>query len=146
MEDKLRVELHEAMKNKNTVRTSTFRMMMAEITHKKKETGKPVSEEEIFKVLYSMLRKREDAIVQFQQGNREDLAEKEKAEMEIIREFLPKQLSEEEIRKEARIVLAEMGAADMKSLGKVMGILTKKLAGVAQGSVISKVVKEELSK
>jgi uncharacterized protein len=146
MEDKLRSELHEAMKKKDALRTSTLRMMMAEITHKQKETGKQVSEEEIFKVLHSMLRKREDAITQFRQGKREDLAEKEEAEMAIIREFLPQQLSEEEIRKEALVVIAEMGAADIKSMGKVMGILTKKLAGVAQGSVISKVVKEELSK
>lgn len=146
MEDKLRLELHQAMKNKDSLRTSTLRMMMAELTNKKKETGKPVSEEDIYKVFYSMLRKREDAICEYQKAKREDLAQKEKAEMEIIREFLPKQLNEEEIRKETELVIAEVGAEDIKSMGKVMGILTKKLAGRAQGGVISKIVKEELSK
>ena len=146
MEDKLRLELHQAMKNKDSLRTSTLRMMMAELTNKKKETGKPISEEDIYKVFYSMLRKREDAICEYQEAKREDLAQKEKAEMEIIREFLPKQLNEEEIRKETELVIAEVGAEDIKSMGKVMGILTKKLAGRAQGGVISKIVKEELSK
>ncbi|MFH0812714.1 MAG: GatB/YqeY domain-containing protein [Pseudomonadota bacterium] len=146
MEDKLRLELHQAMKNKDSLRVSTLRMMMAELTNKKKETGKPISEEDTYKVFYSMLRKREDAISEYQKAKREDLAQKEKAEREIISEFLPKQLNEEEIRKETKLVIAEVGAEDIKSMGKVMGILTKKLAGRAQGGVISKIVKEELSK
>ena len=119
--------------------------MMAEITNKEKETGNPASEEDILKCFYSMLRRRKEAISQYQLGKREDLAQKEKAEMDIIEEFLPQQLTEEEIRKEARAAIAETGAEDMKAMGKVMGVLAKKLAGRAQGSVISKVVKEELS-
>ena len=113
---------------------------------KEKEKGEPVGEQDAFRVFYSMLRKREDAINQYQKAKREDLAQKEMAEMDIIKEFLPQQLNEEEIRGEAQMVIVELGAEDMKSMGKVMGILTKKLAGRAQGGVISKIVKEELSK
>jgi hypothetical protein len=146
MKDRLRSELHQALKNKDSLRAGTIRMMIAALTNKEKERGKPVDEQEAYKVFYSMLRKSEDAINQYQKAKREDLAKKESAEMEIIKEFLPQQLSEEEIRQEAQIVIAEVGAEDMKSMGKVMGILTKKLAGRAQGGVISKIVKEELSK
>jgi uncharacterized protein YqeY len=145
MKDRLRKDLHQAMKNKDSFRTGTIRMMMAEVTNKEKETGNPASEEDILKTFSSMLRKRKEAISQYKQGKREDLAQKEKAEMDIIEEFLPQQLTEEEIRKEAQAVIAETGAVDMKAMGKVMGILTKKLTGRAQGGVISRIVKEELS-
>jgi len=146
MKDRLRRELHQAMKNKDVFRTATIRMMIAEITYKEKETGSSAGEEDVHKVFYSMLRKREEAISHFEQGKREDLAQKERAEMDIIQSFLPQQFTEEEIRKEAQAVIAETGAADMKAMGKVMGILTKKLAGRAQGGTISRIVKEELSK
>ena len=68
MKDRLRRELHQAMKNKDDVRTGTIRMMMAEVTYKEKETGNPASEEDILKTFYSMLRKRKEAISQYQQG------------------------------------------------------------------------------
>jgi len=146
MKDRLRRELHQAMKQKDAFRTATIRMMIAEITNKEKERGNSASEEDAHKVFYSMLRKREESIRLFQQGKREDLAQKERAEMDIIQSFLPQQLTEEEIRKEVQEAIAETGAADMKAMGKVMGVLTKKLAGRAQGGIISKIVKEELSK
>jgi hypothetical protein len=119
-------------------------MMMAELINKEKE-GKSVEEQDVYRVFFGMLRKREEAIDAFTKAKRDDLADKEKAEMEIIKEFLPKQMSEGEIRKETRMVIAEVGAKDMKSMGQVMGILTKKLTGRASGSVLSKIVKEELS-
>lgn len=145
MKDRLRRELHQAMKNKDALVTATIRMMIAEITTKEKETGTPASEEDIHKVFYSMLRKRKEAISQFQLGRREDLAEKESAEMDVIQRFLPQQLTETEIRREAKAAIAETDAADMKAMGKIMGVLTKKLAGRAPGGLISKIVKEELS-
>jgi len=146
MKDRIRSELHQAMKKKDTLRASTLRMMIAEITNKEKEGGNPVDEQDIVKVFYSMIRKREDALSQFLKMKREDLAQNERGEIEIIQEFLPKQLTENEIRKEVRGVIAETGAEDMKSMGKVMGILMKKLSGRAQGGTISKIVKEELSR
>ena len=134
------------MKRKDAFRAGTLRMVIAEITTKEKEHGTEVTEEDVHKVLFTMVRKREDAAEQFQKADRAELAEKEKAEIQIIKEFLPQQLSDEEIRKEVLQVIADVGAEDMKSMGKVMGILTKNLAGKAQGGAISKVVKEELAK
>ena len=146
MKDQFRKELQTAMKNKDAFRTGTLRMVIAEITTKEKEHGTEVTEEDVHKVLFTMVRKREDAADQFQQAGRTDLADKEKAEIEIIKEFLPQQLSDDDIRKEVLQVIAEVGAEDMKAMGKVMGVLTKKLAGKAQGGAINKVVKEELAK
>ena len=121
-------------------------MMIAALTNKEKETGKPIDKQDAYKVFQSMLRKSDDAVNQYQKAKRLDLAQKEMAEMNIIQEFLPKQLSEEEVRTEAQKVIAEVGAENMKSMGQVMRVLTKKLAGKAPGGVISKIVKEELSK
>ena len=145
MKEQLRKDLQQALKNRESLRAETLRMMITELTVKEKEHGTTVTEEETFKVLFSMLRKREDAIQQFRKGNREDLAQKEQAEIEIINEYLPKQMSEDEIRQEARAVIAEVGAKGIKEMGKVMGVLSKKLAGKAPGNLMSKVVKEELS-
>ena len=146
MKEQFRKQLQAAIKNKDAFRVSTLRMVIAEITNKEKERGTEATEEDTHKVLFSMLRKREDAADQFQKAGRDDLAEKEKAEIEIIKEFLPQQLSEEDIREEVLKVITEIDAQGMKAMGQVMGILTKKLAGKAQGGAISKVVKEELAK
>ncbi|MCX8012357.1 MAG: GatB/YqeY domain-containing protein [Desulfobacterota bacterium] len=145
MQTRLRSELHQALKKKDSLRASTIRMMIAELTNKEKE-GKPLEEQDVYRVFYGMLRRREEAIAEFNKANRQDLVEKEKAEMEIIKEFLPSPMGEEEIKEEVRQVIAELNARDMKSMGKVMGILTQKLAGRVAGGVLSKIVKEELSK
>ena len=146
MEERLRGQLHQALKSKDALRAGTLRMMIAALTNKEKETGKPIDKQDAYKVFQSMLRKSDDAVNQYQKAKRLDLAQKEMAEMNIIQEFLPKQLSEEEVRTEAQKVIAEAGAENMKSMGQVMRVLTKKLAGKAPGGVISKIVKEELSK
>lgn len=146
MKEQFRKELQAAMKSKDSFRAGTLRMVIAEITTKEKEHGTEVTEEDVHKVLFTMVRKREDAADQFSKADRADLAAKEREEINVIKEFLPQQLSDEEIRREVVQVIAETGAADMKAMGKVMGILTKKLAGKAQGGAISKVVKEELAK
>ena len=145
MKEQFRKELQAAMKSKDAFRAGTLRMIIAEITTKEKEHGTEVTEEDVHKVLFTMVRKREDAADQFQKADRTDLAEKEIEEIKVIKEFLPQQLSEEEIRKEVLQVIAEVGAEDMKAMGKVMGIHTKKRDGKAQGGAISKVVKEALA-
>jgi len=93
-----------------------------------------------------MARKCRDAAEQFTNGNRPELAAKELAEVVIIESYLPAQLSEDLVREAALAAIAEVGAKTQKEMGKVMGLLTKKLAGQADGSVISRIVKEELQK
>lgn len=139
-------DLKTAMKEKATLRVSTLRLILAEIERKEKEKGLPAPEEAIIQILYSMIKKRKEAIELFLKGGRQDLADKEGKEIPIIESYLPKQLSDDEIRQEALATISELGARSIKELGKIMGVLSRKLAGKAQGSTISRIVKEELQK
>jgi uncharacterized protein YqeY len=134
------------MKHKETLRVSIIRMMLAEIVRKEKEKGISIDDETTVKVLYGMIKKGEEAAAQFEAAGRKDAAEKERAEVEIIKSYLPRQLSVDEIRGEALKVIAETGVRDLKGVGKVMGVLSKRLLGKAAGNEMSKVVREELEK
>lgn len=146
IKDKIRKDLTDAMKNKDTLKVSTLRMMLAEIVNKEKEKGDSIDEEAAVKVFYSMIKKREEAAKHYREAGREDSAKKEKGEIDVVKGYLPPQLSGDEIREEARKVIAEVGAHDMKELGKVMGILSKRLSGRASGAEMSRIVKEEIEK
>ncbi len=146
MKAKISQDLKTAMKQKDALRLSTLRLMLAEIERKEKEKGLPAENEAIIQLLYSMIKKRKEAIDLFIKGGRNDLADKEQKEIQIIETYLPKQMSEDEIRHEALATISELGARSVKELGKIMGVLSKKLAGKAQGSIISRIVKEELQK
>jgi hypothetical protein len=134
------------MKAKDALRVSTLRLMISEIERKEKEKGLPVPEEAIIQILYSMIKKRKEAIELFLKGGRQDLADKETNEIPIIESYLPTQLSEDEIRQEVLSAITELNARSVKEVGKVMGVLSKRLAGKAQGSAISQIAKEELQK
>jgi len=144
IKDKIRKDLTESIKNKEALKVSTLRMMIAEIVNKEKEKGDSIDEDTAVKVFYSMIKKREEAAQHYGEAGREEAAQKERGEIDIIKSYLPPQLSEDEIREEARKVIAEVGAHDLKGLGKVMGILTKRLSGRASGGEMSRIVKEEL--
>ena len=146
MRNRISQDLKTAMKAKEALRVSTLRLMISEIERKEKEKGLPVPEEAIIQILYSMIKKRKEAIELFLKGNRQDLADKETKEIPIIESYLPKQLSEDEIRQEVLSAITELNARSVKEVGKVMGVLSKKLAGKAQGSAISQIAKEELQK
>ena len=106
---------------------------MSELQYKEKEKGLAVDEPVANQILQSMIRKRKEAIEQFRKGGREALAEKEQQEISIIREYLPEQLLDDAIREHARIVISELGVRGPKEMGRVMGVLMKKLAGKADG-------------
>jgi uncharacterized protein YqeY len=146
IKDKIRKDLMEAIKNKEGLKISTLRMMLAEIISKEKEKGKPIDDETAIKVFYSMNKKREEAARHYGEAGREDSAKQEKGEIAIIKDYLPPQLSEDEIRNEANTVIAEVGARDLKGVGKIMGVLSKRLLGKASGSEMSRIVREELGK
>jgi uncharacterized protein YqeY len=139
-------DLKAAMKAKDAPRLSTLRLIISEIERKEKEKGQPVQEEAIVQILYSMIKKRKEAIELFLKGNRQDLVDKETKEIPIIESYLPQQMSEVEIRQEVLSAITELNARSVKEVGKVMGVLSKKLAGKAQGSIISQIAKEELQK
>jgi len=162
LKEKLKQDLREAMKEKKEGKISALRMVLASILNEEKEkryrlsrekpelTGKLLDEEseltdeEIIEVIFSGVKKRKEAIEEFKRGNREDLAEKEQREIEILKKYLPEQFSEEEIRKKAIEVIEAVGAKEPRDIGRVMSQLMPKLKGRAEGGVVSKIVKEIL--
>ncbi len=146
IKDRVRENLTKAIKNREALKVSTLRMMLAEMVNKEKEKGNAIDDETAVKIFYTMIKKREESARLFGEAGREESAKKEKEEIEIIKDYLPPQLGEDEIREEARKVIAEVEAHDLKGMGKVMGVLSKRLSGKAAGGEVSRIVKEELEK
>ncbi len=146
MKDRIHSDIKVAMKARNRVRLTTLRMILADLQHKEKEDHSPVDNKTAVQILQSMTRKRKEAIEQFRKGKREDLVEKELAEIKIIAEYLPQQMSEEEIKKNVLHVIDEHGATSLRETGKIMGAIMKELAGKADGTLINRIVKQELQK
>ena len=142
--ERLAEDMKAAMREKSGLRLGTIRMIRSEILNKDKEHGKEAGEEDILKVLQSMIKKREEAAEQFAKGGRPELAAKEREEIVIVQGYLPAQLSDDELRREAQAAIAETGASTVKDMGKVMGVLSKRLSGRAAGGRISQAVKEIL--
>ncbi|MBF8148533.1 GatB/YqeY domain-containing protein [Winogradskyella sp. F6397] len=136
-----------AMKEKDQVALAALRAVKSEILLAQTATGskEEISEDVEIKILSKMVKQRKDSAAIFLEQNRKDLAEPEIAQAEIIGQFLPAQLSEEEITVEVMKAIAATGAAGMKDMGRVMGIVSGKLAGKADGKTISKIVKAKLS-
>jgi uncharacterized protein YqeY len=142
-------ELKSAMKQKKADRLRVLRSLKAKILEKeiseRKGGESELSDEQIVEVLMKAAKQRKESIDQFEEGGRDDLVEKEKMELEIIEEFLPEMMSEDEVRSAVREQIDAMGASTMQDMGKVMGVMMGKLKGKAEGSLVSRVVKEELS-
>ena len=143
LEEKVMAEMKEAMKSKNEAALRSLRAIKAEIIKAKTEpdANGQLTEENAGKMLQKMVKQRRDALAIFREQNREDLASKEQEEIDVIEKFLPKQLSEEELKTALQTIIAETGASSAADLGKVMGVATKKLAGQADGKAISAQVK-----
>jgi len=147
LELKVMAELKEAMKAKDDAALRGLRAIKAEIIKAKTEPGAggEISEEGELKLLQKIVKQRKDSLEIFTKQNREDLATKEAEEIAIIEKFLPKQLTEAELKEAIAPIIAQVGATSLADLGKVMGIASKQLAGKADGKAISAVVKELLS-
>jgi uncharacterized protein YqeY len=147
LEQQVMAEMKEAMKSKNEAVLRSLRAIKAEIIKAKTEPGAggEIDEATEQKFLQKMMKQRKDSFDIFTQQGRQDLADKEKEEMEVIEKFLPKQLSEEEIKVAVKAIIAQTGATGPADLGKVMGVASKQLAGKADGKIISGIVKEMLT-
>ena len=143
--DKLKSDLKEAMKAKDSFKRDTIRFLLSAIKQVEVDTRKELSDEDIIKIIQKSVKQREDAAQQYKEGGREDLYEKETKEAEILKSYLPKQLSDEELEAELKKIIEEVGATSMKDMGKVMGAATKKLAGKADGKRINLTVKKLLA-
>jgi hypothetical protein len=148
LEQKIMAEMKEAMKAKNEATLRGLRAIKAEIIKAKTEPGAggEISADKEVSMLQKMMKQRRDSLEIYQQQNRADLAQKEQEEMAVIEKFLPKQLSQDELKAEIQQIISETGASSPADMGKVMGSATKKLAGRADGKTISAVVKELLAK
>ena len=149
----IKEDLNEAVKKGDEVSRSTLRMLLAAILNREKEKkykekleGNPeLTDEEMIEVISSEVKKRKEAITEYERGGRKDLVDKEKAELAVLRKYLPEQLSEEEIRKLIEEAIDEVGAKEIKDIGRVMAEIMPKVKGKAEGSQVSRIVKELLS-
>lgn len=145
LEEKLFSELAQAMKQKNSLRVNTLRLLKAAIKNRQVELQRKLEDNEILRVIGTQVKQRRDAIRKFHEGGRNDLVSKEEAELAILMSFLPEQLSPEAISQEVTSVIEELGAKDMKDMGRVMKAVMAKLAASADGRLVNEIVRKHLS-
>ena len=133
-----------SMKERNKERTSTLRMALSEIKKEEIDRRVELSDEESIKIIQRMIKQRKESAAQFFEANREELANKENSEISILQDFLPEQLSEDEIKDIVLNAIAETEAQDSQDMGKVMGLLKSKIKGNADMAIVSRLVKENL--
>lgn len=150
LKEQILKDLKEAMKSKDQRRLQVLRSLKAKLLEKEISERKggeaSLSEEQSLEVLMKAAKQRKESISQFEQGNRNDLAEVEKAELAIIEEYLPKMMSEEEIAKVVEEKISALGATGPQDMGKVMGPVMGALKGKADGGQVNKIVKQKLSR
>jgi uncharacterized protein YqeY len=151
IKDKITQDMKKALLSRDKVKLSVVRLLKSEIRYKEIEKGSELSDDEVISVLSSSIKRHKDSIEQFEKGGREDLAGQEKAELEIIWEYMPKQLGEEELSqivdsaiKEARILCQETGVLNPSDFGKVMKMVMPKVKGRADGKRVSELVLSKL--
>lgn len=147
--EKIQSDLKQALKEGREIEVSTLRMLLAAITNKeiekrKKEEG--LSDEEIIVVVSAEIKKRREAKVQYEKGERPELAEKESCELEVLLKYMPEQLSEEDVKKLAEEAVQKVGASSPADFGKVMGVLMPQVKGKADGAMVSGIVRELLGR
>lgn len=149
LKEKITSDLKEAMKNKEELKRDTLRMLDSsikntEIEKKKREEG--LSDEEVLEVVNRLAKQRQDSIKQFIEGGRPELAAKEQEEFDVLKIYLPEQLSKEEIVSVVKETISEMSPVGPSDMGKVMGSVMGKVKGKADGNIVRELVKAELEK
>ncbi|OGH42442.1 MAG: aspartyl-tRNA amidotransferase [Candidatus Levybacteria bacterium RIFCSPLOWO2_02_FULL_36_8b] len=143
----LQEELKQSMLARNELKTSVLRMLLSAINYQeiqKGGAGYEANEEDVMSVVQKEAKQRRDSIEEFTKAGRQELADKEQKELEILQKYLPEQLSEEEIKKLVDEAISQTGASNISDMGNVMGALMPKTKGKADGSLVSKIVKESL--
>ncbi len=162
LKETIQSKIKTAMQEKKTEELSVLRMVMASVFNKEKEKRakfvkdgedeakldemSKLTDEEVLEVISSEVKKRKDSIKQYEEGNRQDLADNEKKELEILMEYMPEQMPEDEVRKIISDKIQELGASGPQDTGKVMGAIMGQLKGKADGGMVNKIVGEELKK
>ena len=144
IKDSLASDMKQAMRDKDIVRKDTLRMLRAAIQRREVDERIELDEAQVLAVIEKLVKQARDSITQFEQGGRQDLADKEKKELDVLIAYLPAQLSAEEIEQHIKAVIDETGAASMKDMGKVMAKLKPLLQGKADMAVVSASIKNQL--
>jgi len=145
LKEQIPEDLKNALRSKNTLELSVLRMLQAALKNKEIDNKKEeLTDEVVISVVGSEIKKRRDAVREFEKVNRPDAAEQEKAEIEILMKYMPQQMSEDEIRAAVKSAIDQAQAQSMKDIGKVMKVLMPTVKGKADGQAVNKIVKEEL--
>lgn len=162
LKDKIKEDLKKAMQEKDTLKLSVLRMVSSYVFNKEKDNRAKLSkageeeskldemskltEEEVIEVVSSEVKKRKDSIEQYEKGGRSDLAENEKKELEILMDYMPEQMGEDEIRKIVKEKIEELGIGSPQETGKLMGAIMPQFKGKTDGNIVGRIVQEELKK
>ena len=144
LKEKLLEDLKISMRDKNVVRKNTVQMVRAAILQIEKDTGSVVDDEKIIDIIAKEMKKKKDAMADFEKAERQDLIDQTNEEMKVLEEYLPKQLSREEIKEVVSKVISDIGATSMKDMGIVMKESKSAIGAGADGKTINEVVKELL--
>ena len=147
LETQIQKDIMEAMKAKDTVRLNAVRSIKSAILLAKTAEGgtKELQDSDIIKLIQKLAKQRKEAAEQYVAAGRQELADNELAEAEVLATYLPKMLSEEEVEAKLKEIIASVGASGPQDMGKVMGVATKALAGLAEGKTISTIVRKLLA-
>ena len=145
LKDRITEDMKAAMRARDQARLSAIRLLLAAIKQKEVDERIALSDADVVTILEKMLKQRRESVTQYEAGGRADLAEAEKFEMKVLSEYLPQQLTEAEIARAIDAAVSEAGAAGVKDMGKVMGLLKPRLAGRADMGKVSAQVKSRLS-
>ena len=145
LKEKLNEDLKQAMRDKEVVKRDSIRTINTMIKQVEVDERREIDNEEVIKLIQRGIKQREEAITQYKAASRDDLVSKEQEQIDVFMLYLPAQISEEELESGMKEIIAQTAALSMKDMGKVMGIATKKFAGVADGKRINEMVKKLLA-
>ena len=145
LQEQISAALKDAMRARDEVKMTTLRLVLTGIKKREKEARSLLEDQEVISVITSQIKQRRESIEQYRKAGREDLAQTEENELQILQGYMPEQVSEEEISNVLDEIIAEVGAVSMRDMGKVMKAAMAKLAGKAEGGAINAMVKAKLS-
>jgi uncharacterized protein len=143
--EKIETDLKTAIKTGDTIRTETLKMLKSDIAYEKGKTGKDLTDEQLLEVVSRSAKRRRESINEFQKGNRQDLVDIETQQLAVVEEYMPKQMTEEEIEKYISDKIATLGSVTQKEIGKLMGELMKELKGKADGGSVKAILSKKIS-
>ena len=144
LKQKLQEDLKSSMKNKDNTKKSVVTLIRASIKQFEVDNRVELDDSQVIDIIAKLLKQTKDSLNEFKKAGREDLATQAEAEIEVLKEYLPQQLSEEELEEIVKSTISEVGATSMKDMGKIMSVIQPKVKGRADGKLINKLVKQNL--